>query len=271
MNAQELIASGLLEAYVLGEGSPEERALVERMAATEPTVRAELDAIERTLEAHAMANAVKPAAHVRAAVLETVRLEERPIRQLIAPGPEAEPTRSFNWLAAASIAALFVSAAANFFLYRKVDDMQDRLARIDAERTVLAQELQVQRTNMDRRNNELAVMMDPAMQLVDLKGMNTAPDAKARIYWDPTTRVVQMGPATLPPPPKGMQYQLWAMVEGKPVDAGVMPLEADSALLHRMKDIGPAEAFAVTLEKEGGMPTPDLSALVLMGHTAKEI
>lgn len=268
MNAQELIASGLLEAYVLGEGTPEERALVERMAASEPAVRAELDGIGQALEAHAFANAVKPSAQVRAAVLDAVRADGPPVRQLVTPGPEAEPSHSFNWLAAASIGALVLSGAANFFLYNKVNDMQGRLADIEAERTVLANELKVQRTGMEQRDNELAVMMDPTMHTVDLKGMNKTPDARARVYWDPLTHTVHMGPASLPPPPKGMQYQLWAMVDGKPVDAGVMPLEADSAHLHRMKDIGPAEAFAVTLEKEGGMPTPDLSALVLMGHTA---
>lgn len=265
MNAQELIASGLLEAYVLGEGTPQERALVERMAAGEAAVRAELDAIERTLVAHAFANAVQPPAAVRAAVLEAVKADGPPVRRL-APAA-ATPARTFNWLAAAAITGLLLSGAGNFFLYNKVSDMQQRLANIDAERTVLAQELRVQRTMMTQRDNELAVMMDPAMHMVELKGMNSTPGARARIYWDPVRRMVQMGPASLPPPPKGMQYQLWAMVEGKPVDAGVMPLEADSAYLHRMKDIGPAEAFAVTLEKEGGMPSPDLSALVLMGHT----
>ena len=49
MNADELIRSGLLEAYVLGQTSPEEARLVERMRGSEASVRAELVAIETAL------------------------------------------------------------------------------------------------------------------------------------------------------------------------------------------------------------------------------
>ncbi len=43
-------------------------------------------------------------------------------------------------------------------------------------------------------------------------------------------------------------------------------MSADASGLQRMKDISRAQAFAVTLEKAGGSPTPDLQALVLMGQ-----
>ncbi len=55
MTADELIRSGLLEAYVLGQCAPDEAALVERMRASDASVRAELDSIELALEAQAMA------------------------------------------------------------------------------------------------------------------------------------------------------------------------------------------------------------------------
>ena len=46
-----------------------------------------------------------------------------------------------------------------------------------------------------------------------------------------------------------------------------MPLTDEGAHLHLMKDAGPPQAFAVTLEKVGGVPAPTLKAMVLMGQS----
>ncbi len=266
MNAQELIASGALEAYVLGEGTPEERAHIERLRASDAAVRMELEAIEQALEGHAFSVAKAPPMRVRAAVMNAIGAETnvRPI----APAPPATAGSSgFNWLAAASIAALLISGSGNWMQWSELRQVRERLASLESERTILAGELEVQKASLSASENELAVLTDPAMRMVELSGMGSAPQAKARIYWNAGRRVVHMGAASLPPPPGGMQYQLWAIVEGQPMDAGVIPIAADNAHLHRMKDIGPAQAFAVTLEKAGGVPAPTLSAMVLIGQT----
>jgi anti-sigma-K factor RskA len=67
----------------------------------------------------------------------------------------------------------------------------------------------------------------------------------------------------LPMPPSDKQYQLWALKDGKPYDAGVFDMTGD---MHMMPvKIGEADAFAVTLEKKGGSPTPTLTQLYMMG------
>ncbi len=75
MDIQSFIQSGLLEAYVMGQCTAQERAEVERMAAAHPEVRAELDAIERALEKVAQANAVPPPAGLRDQILERIQAE----------------------------------------------------------------------------------------------------------------------------------------------------------------------------------------------------
>ena len=69
------------------------------------------------------------------------------------------------------------------------------------------------------------------------------------------TGEVFIDPSNLPDVPKGMQYQLWAIVDGKPVDGGLIKSDNKSHI-QKMKSFGRAEAFAVTLETEGGNPTP---------------
>jgi len=93
---------------------------------------------------------------------------------------------------------------------------------------------------------------------VSLKGLEAAPDAAAKIFWMQNTGEVFIDPSNLPDAPAGKQYQLWAIVDGKPVDAGMIltSKKGDKYRIQKMKTFGKAEAFAVTLEPEKGNPTP---------------
>ena len=71
----------------------------------------------------------------------------------------------------------------------------------------------------------------------------------------------------MPAAPQGMQYQLWAIVDGKPVDAGVFDV-ATSGLL-KMKTLDGAVAFAVTIEPRGGRPSPTLETMQVIGNVLK--
>lgn len=264
MTADELIRSGLLEAYVLGQCAPAEVALVERMRASDSTVREELDAIERALEQQAMASAIAPAPTVKASIMQ--RIAQEPLVKRTPIIPIGREQRPFNWLAAASVAALLLSAAMNFMQYQELREVRVELAQLQNDRGVLAEELKVQRASLERSQNQLAVVMDPRVSAVTLTGMGKAEGSRSRVYWDRSASVVHFDALSLPPAPEGKQYQLWALVDGQPVDAGMVPLDTLTGTLARMKDIPEAQAFAVTIEKIGGNPTPTLEELVLLGN-----
>lgn len=74
---EEFIQSGILEIYIMGAASPEEAETVERMVATYPEIRQELDTIAQTMEAYAQAHAVEPKATIKPLVLATINYIER--------------------------------------------------------------------------------------------------------------------------------------------------------------------------------------------------
>lgn len=76
-NTQAVMDSGLLELYVLGECSLEETLLIEEMAAKSPTIRLELDAIARAIEAYSNAEALVPDPSVKAFLMATIDYTER--------------------------------------------------------------------------------------------------------------------------------------------------------------------------------------------------
>ncbi|HOY29446.1 MAG TPA: hypothetical protein PLR96_10765, partial [Flavobacteriales bacterium] len=193
MNADELIRSGLLEAYVLGQASPEEVRLVEGLRASDARVREELDAIELMLEQHATRQAVAPPPALKAAVMDRIAQDGAPKRTPVLP-ITAAPERRMNWLAAASIGGLVLSAAMNFLQYQELKSVRTELARLENDRSVLAEELQVQRTSLKRTTEQLAITTDPHRETVVLNGIGTAVGSKARIYWDKASHAVHIDP-----------------------------------------------------------------------------
>jgi anti-sigma-K factor RskA len=107
------------------------------------------------------------------------------------------------------------------------------------------------------------------MAIVKMTGVATSPDPSsiATVYWNMDSKTVYLFVNQLPKPVVDKQYQLWAIVDGKPVDAGVFDLEEGVSFV-KLKTIPKAEAFAITLEKKGGSLSPTMSAMYVMGKVS---
>ena len=77
MTNKEYIDSGILENYVMGIVSHTEREEVEMMAATNPDIRKEIDAISDVLEKYALAHATEPSPVVKPFLMATIDYAER--------------------------------------------------------------------------------------------------------------------------------------------------------------------------------------------------
>jgi anti-sigma-K factor RskA len=108
------------------------------------------------------------------------------------------------------------------------------------------------------------------MTVIKMPGTNvpTSPDSNsvATVYWNTKSKDVYLLVNNLPQPASDQQYQLWAIVDGQPVDAGVFDVQNASGLL-RMKNMPRAQVFAVTLEKRGGSTTPQ-GPMYVMGKVS---
>jgi anti-sigma-K factor RskA len=98
---------------------------------------------------------------------------------------------------------------------------------------------------------------------IELKGVEKHPNMLAEVYWD-SSKKVYLDIKNLPAAPTGKQYQLWAIVDGKPVDMGMYDSKKSIAI-QAMKSVENPQAFAITLEKEGGNPTPTMEEMYVMG------
>lgn len=270
MDIQAYIASGILESYVLGELPASEARQVEQMAERYPEVRQELNLIEQTLEGVAQATAVAPRPELKNAILEKAapvpEVKEAPERPLQVQKPATPKQQSLRWLAAASIALAVISSVAAVFFWSRWQDSEERLASMVAQNTFLVQQVSTLENRAETMEQSLAVLADPSYKTIPMKGLAPAPNAEAVVFWNPSSEEVYLNVGSLPPAPAGKQYQLWAIVEGEPVDAGVFDVSGEA--LKRMKEIQNASAFAVTLEPTGGSISPTLDQMYVVGETS---
>ena len=162
-----------------------------------------------------------------------------------------------------------LSNAVSYYFYRQWKNTEGQLALAMNVRQQLAQDYELAKQDLSSRDQDLAVLRNPDMVQVVLKPVPNAPAALAAVYWDPASKAVYLDAGRMPRPPAGQQYQLWALDQGKPVDAGVFNAGSEATGLQSMKAITSAQAFAVTLEPAGGRPEPTLEQLRVMGEVKK--
>ena len=121
MNTQEYISSGIVESYVLGLASDEERREFEQMCAQYPEVLQARTAFELALEKQAMANAIAPAASLKNKILDEMYAGGKVVS---VPSVPVRKMNGWKYAAAACIALLAGSIYLNISLSGKNKKLQ---------------------------------------------------------------------------------------------------------------------------------------------------
>ncbi len=273
------IESGILELYAMGILTDREKTGVEEMIAAYPEVRAELEEIEKALERYALLNERSPADELRAGVLEHLVSSSPEVAVLeIAPAPEEEAavrtlpragsSPFYKYAFAASVAILLLSWASLFVLYNRLQESRIQLTALQSANQQFATRANFTDKQLAEKTQIISVLTDPNFKMIDLKGTSLAPEASMKVAFNPKAKEVMIDLTALKMPvnDKEHQYQLWALVDGKPVDLGVFDAAADSTGMLKMKEIGIAQKFAVTLEPRGGSEIPTQTQLMVVGN-----
>jgi hypothetical protein len=274
------ISSGVLELYATGHLSASEEAEVESLARQYPEIRAELAAITRALDQYAALHAQTPPVALKAKVLtfvktasadkggrpETGALEPEARVVPLVPGGQRAASQAFKWLVAAALFLLLVSNALSIYFYRNWKKAEERLDVAEASQQQYVQTIKGVQEQLNHKEKVLALVGDPETRKVELKGLAKSPDSRVMVYWHQPSNSVYLAVNNLPAPPPGRQYQLWALVDGKPQDAGLLDTGVAFVSHQQMKDVSKAQAFAITLEPKGGRLAPTLDQMYVMGN-----
>jgi anti-sigma-K factor RskA len=267
VNVEEYISSGILEAYALGELSEQERADIERNLALYPELKKELALIEEAQEELLMKAAVQPRASIKANLFANIDAQQKPAK-VVELKQETSKLSFWKFAAAASVTIALVASALAYNYWNKWRATETSLADLIAQNQRVAQDYNTVNQRLDQIEKDLNIMNNPAFNRVVMKGTPNAPGSLASVYWNESTKEVYLSIQEMKELSQGNQYQLWAIIDGKPVDAGVF--DANFAGLLKMKDIGAGAAtFAITVEPRGGKPTPTLETMQVAGNVVK--
>ena len=173
--------------------------------------------------------------------------------------------KTYKYLLIACIASLIVNTLASIFFYAKWVEMADQYSVLLNEKNRLIQNFNLAKYEYDKMNADMAIIQDPSMAIATLIAADSTKPYKAKVYWNKLNGQAFIDVQNLPAPSAGNQYQLWAMVDGQPVNAGVFSL--DEAGMQKVKTIGGLNVaeWVVTLEPKGGSPAPTMNQKYLIG------
>ena len=175
-------------------------------------------------------------------------------------------SRQAPWFAA--VAASLVAAVATWQAFSARAEVQ-RLKQELVDMQVRAGDAQVARATLQEQVDEFTRMMDVlrSSDLISysLAGSGAAANAHARAYVTHKNGMVFTAEG-LPALPAGRIYQLWVIVGGKPVSAGLLSPDANGRVLAvtPTPDIPAMPGIvAVTLEPAGGLPQPSTNPILV--------
>jgi anti-sigma-K factor RskA len=272
LNIKEYIASGILEEYIFDTLSPQEREEVEALVAQYPELGVELNAIELGLEDIAMATAIQSPSSVKANIMAAIEKEDTklPRQESVKEEPKVIPMPDGNsnagiwrFLVAASVALAVVSAYLAFDYRAKWKNSSDAFAQLQAQNSQMAQQYNQVNNRLDELVADIDVISNIDFKRVNMAAVDAAQTFEASVYWNAKTDEAYLNIQNLKNLTEEQQYQLWAIVDGKPVDMGVFDFDVEGLI--KMKNIKNAAMFAVTIEPKGGSVNPTLDLMQVAG------
>jgi len=140
-------------------------------------------------------------------------------------------------------------------LSKEVDQQQATIQRLETE--------------VEQKEELLTILEARDVDLVIMAGMeNISPNGYGKVVWDKDGGRALLQVANLPSVPTDKDYQLWFILDGKPISAGVFAVD-DSRRdnffkIEQLQSSANEGAFAVTMEPKGGVPQPT-GDMYLMG------
>jgi anti-sigma-K factor RskA len=281
LSIKNYIASGIIESYLFGLATAEERLDFERFLKENAELRAEFNAVQETYHTYVKADSkplpVEFKEQLWSKLEQTSQTPESSKNNIIESAEQMVVkqapaiVRLMPFVAAASLALFSVSAYLAWDYHSKWKSTELRVASLEAEKNKIANDLQPLRTSNTNMSDMLAQLNQDGNLLVRLRGKDISPKTNIMVCWNKKDKDISLYQvSTLPAAPSGKQYQLWAIVDGKPVNAGMIS-EKDKD--DRVADhyftkvkIKRAEAFAITLEEEGGAEEPTMEAMYAIGE-----
>lgn len=236
--------------FAIGATTPEEGAALEAAMRTDAALAAEVESFRFVPDALVSSLAVAPSPALRSSLLTAAR-SARPEVSGALRRSSWRPSWRPSWMPLALAASLVAALGLGAYTLRLRDALESRSIAVAALEARLGQR---------ERTLNTVLEADDALYLVRLQPIAGGGGPGVQFFWNAKQGRAVAHVFGLPSAPAGRDYQIWALVDGKPVSLAVFDSDADGHAL--VEDFTlPAStagvsAVLISLEPTGGSPQP---------------
>ena len=247
MNTENYISSGIIEQYVLGMCNAEEQLELEQHRKNYVAIDEAVISFEKELEQNLMRTTLSTNKNTDDKILSVLKNLQETNTNNTAPKEAIVRSLSYKkYIAAASIGLLLGSVGYNIYQYNKNKEQENNIANI------------IKNKSATLPIGDYKILTDPSITPVAMYGVPAHSICKCTLYWDKNTGKAYVMVHHLMPTGDGKAYQLWATVDGKKVNLGVINDTVRDRFVEVSNVPFDANEFMVTLENNGNavQPTP---------------
>lgn len=277
MDVKKYIESGVLESYLFGELDNWQRQEVESLRDVHPEIHEALLDLEIGLEEAIQSEyskKVNPKAKDK--LLKALFEEEK--QTVVAPEAKVKsiseaPKKDKNKLAQ----FITIAAALTGIVWGGINEVNSQKLKADlvtyqrdlVEITQSKGQLVEQVNYMESKTHEMNQYLDhinrKSTHLVNMGSPKK--DKNVKVYWCDHSKTVFLKVVDLPVLEADEDYQLWRLVDGKPIDMGVIERKfMGSEEMMYIENVEQVDAFAITIEPKGGQVAPTLEKLQVLAE-----
>ncbi|WP_179374458.1 anti-sigma factor [Winogradskyella wichelsiae] len=220
---QTFLNSDLLQKYLVGDISSEESKEVEHFISNYPEAAEAYEKLQDNLEIIAKAGAVDLPKDLLGDILNS--LDESSDTKVIHLTQE----RKTPWYSFAASAAAVIFAVTSFMFYQKNEELKNENNVVVEEIFDLRSDIQNNNSKLDDLSRELLKLNNPDAKKYVINGNERAKNLKTVAYINSVEKTSMIDVVTLPQLPKEQQYQIWAELQDKMVNLGILD-ESDRRL-----------------------------------------
>jgi anti-sigma-K factor RskA len=276
MDVRAYIESGILDAVANGTATDQEMRAAQCLSKIYPEVRQALDEAEERLEVVARSYAITPPLDLKSKImleLQNHKQDPIPDAEAIAEEPTKsakvielnKPRKTINVWSKMAVAAAVLAFVFGVWQYYESELKSAEIAALEQDKSALEERYEAAEMQLAALNEDMESMYNPNTAKVVMKPVMEGVLAEVSVFWDKNQGGIKLDPTSLPELPADKQYQMWALIDGKPLDLGIIPKDASGALV-ASKQTMRADAFTLTIEPLGGKAEPSLDQLIVIGY-----
>jgi hypothetical protein len=237
------LKSNLLNKYLVGDTSEEESKEVEYFISNYPEAAEAYETLQNNLEIIAKAGATDVPKNILTNILESMdEKNETKVIQLV-------QKKKLSWFSIAASAAAILFASTTFMLYQKNQNLNSENRVVVDEIFDLRSDIDKNNSKLDELARQLQKLNNPDAKKYVINGNERAKDLKTVAYINPVDKTSMIDVITLPQLPKDQHYQIWAELQDRMVNLGI--LDESDRKLKQIPYMEDALALSIKISTKG--------------------